>query len=55
LAPTKLRIIASFGALAAFALVLMKFLPNSPGHFTIAEYTALAVWLLFGAILRTRR
>jgi APA family basic amino acid/polyamine antiporter len=55
LAPTKLRIIASFGALAAFALVLMKFLPNSPGHFTIAEYTALAVWLLLGAILRTRR
>jgi basic amino acid/polyamine antiporter, APA family len=51
----RLKIIATFGALAAFALVLMKFLPASPGHFTIAEYVALSIWLLLGAILRSSR
>jgi APA family basic amino acid/polyamine antiporter len=51
----KLPIIATFGALAAFALVLMKFLPDFPGHFTTAEYTALAFWLLLGTILRRSR
>jgi APA family basic amino acid/polyamine antiporter len=52
---TKLRIIATFGVIAAFALVVMKFLPMSPGHFTSAEYIALAIWLLLGLVLRTRR
>jgi basic amino acid/polyamine antiporter, APA family len=52
---TKLAIISAFGAAAAFALVLMKFLPFSPGHFTIAEYVALGSWVLLGLILRTRR
>jgi hypothetical protein len=33
----------------------MKFLPIAPGHFTTAEYIALAIWLLLGAILRVRR
>jgi hypothetical protein len=33
----------------------MKFLPFSPGHFTTAEYVALAFWLLLGAILHARR
>ena len=51
----KLQIIATFGATAALALVLMKFLPIAPGHFTTAEYIALAIWLLLGAILRVRR
>jgi amino acid transporter len=51
----KLSIVATFGALAAFALVLMKFLPASPGRFTTAEYIALAFWLLLGAILHSRR
>jgi amino acid transporter len=50
----KLRIIATFGAIAALALVLMKFLPIAPGHFTTAEYMALAFWLLLGLILRSR-
>lgn len=49
-----LRVIATFGALAAFALVLMKFLPIFPGHFSTAEYVSLAIWLALGSILRRR-
>jgi len=49
------RFRAAFGAIAAFALVLMKFLPIAPGHFTIAEYIALGVWLGLGAILHALR
>jgi hypothetical protein len=52
--PTRLRIVAAFGALAAFALILMKFLPIFPGHFSVAEYIALAIWLFIGLILRRR-
>ena len=37
---------------AAFALVLMKFLPAFPGHFSVAEYIALGIWLLIGLLLR---
>jgi basic amino acid/polyamine antiporter, APA family len=51
----KLSIIAGLGALAALALVLMKFIPLSPGHFTSAEYVALTFWLLLGAVLHIRR
>jgi APA family basic amino acid/polyamine antiporter len=51
----KLRFIATFGAIAAFTLVLMKFLPIFPGHFSTAEYVALSFWLLLGLILHSRR
>ena len=50
----RLRVIATFGAMAAFALVLMKLLPTFPGHFSTAEYVSLAVWLLLGLALRRR-
>ena len=50
----KLRVIAAFGATAALALVLMKFLPMFPGHFSFAEYVALGIWLFIGLILRRR-
>jgi len=50
----RLRVIATFGALAALALVLMKFLPSFPGHFSTAEYVSLAIWLLLGAALQRR-
>ena len=49
---SKLRIVAAFGALAALALVLMKFLPIFPGHFSVAEYVALGIWILIGLLLR---
>src|ERR1700742_2634627 len=52
---TRLRIIAIFGSIAAFALVAMKFLPFAPGHFTVAEYIALAIWLLLGLVLWRRK
>lgn len=52
---TRLRIIAIFGSVAAFALVSMKFLPFAPGHFTVAEYIALAIWLLLGLVLWRRK
>jgi hypothetical protein len=32
----------------------MKFLPFAPGHFTVAEYVALAIWLLLGLVLWRR-
>ena len=51
---SNLGIIATFGSLAALALVLMKFLPIFPGHFSVAEYVALAIWLLLGLALRRR-
>jgi amino acid transporter len=51
----KLRITATLGAVAALALVLMKFLPIAPGHFTTAEYIALVFWLALGAILHAVR
>lgn len=51
-APLKIRVIAAFGAVAAFALVLMKFLPTFPGHFSVAEYVALTIWILIGLLLR---
>jgi hypothetical protein len=49
-----LRVVAIFGSVAAFALVAMKFLPFAPGHFTVAEYIALAIWLLLGLLLWRR-
>jgi hypothetical protein len=49
---SKLRLVAAFGALAALSLVLMKFLPMFPGHFSIAEYVALGIWVLVGLLLR---
>lgn len=47
----RLRVIAALGILVSFAFVLMKVLPVVPGHFSNAEWIALAVWLLFGLLL----
>jgi basic amino acid/polyamine antiporter, APA family len=46
-------VVPVLGALAALALVLMKFLPISPGHFSRAEYIALGCWLVLGVGVRT--
>ena len=48
------RACAATGAVVAFLLVLMKFLPFVPGHFSAYEYLAVAVWGLGGALLRRR-
>ena len=50
----KQRVIAAVGACVALLLVLMKLLPGVPGHFSMAEWAALAIWLALGFALHTR-
>jgi len=50
----KLRVIAALGAFVSLSLVLMKLLPGVPGHFTTAEWVALAIWLALGLALHWR-
>ena len=42
------------GIAVSLLLVLMKWIPAVPGHFTLAEWLALAVWLSLGSILHWR-
>jgi APA family basic amino acid/polyamine antiporter len=49
------RIVATIGALVAFALILMKLLPFVPGHFTEYEVVALTLWAFAGLALRFTR
>ena len=44
------KAIACFGLVVAVALALMKIMPNVPGHFTLSEWLALAVWCVVGTI-----
>ena len=46
------RLITSLGIGVALLLVLMKLLPVFPGHFSMAEWLALAIWLMIGLMLR---
>jgi APA family basic amino acid/polyamine antiporter len=41
--------VATVGLAVAIGLVLMKLVPIVPGHFTISEWIALAIWILLGA------
>jgi len=50
----KLRALAGIGAVVSLALILMKWLPVVPGHFTLAEWIALAVWLALGLLMHWR-
>jgi APA family basic amino acid/polyamine antiporter len=43
------RAVSALGILVAALLLLMKLLPAFPGHFTQAEWIALAIWLALGA------
>ena len=45
------RAIAALGIIVSLLLVLMKWLPAIPGHFTFAEWVALGVWLALGLSL----
>src|SRR5215469_14398131 len=49
---TGLRAVAAAGMLVSGFLVLMKLVPAVPGHFTVAEWIALGIWLLLGLALR---
>ncbi|MFZ0807084.1 MAG: APC family permease [Candidatus Sulfotelmatobacter sp.] len=42
------HVVAAFGLLVGIAMTLMKLLPAIPGHFTIYEWIALAVWVAIG-------
>jgi amino acid transporter len=48
------RALTSLGILVAALLLLMKLVPAFPGHFTQAEWIALAFWLVLGASLHLR-
>jgi amino acid transporter len=46
------RAAAAFGMLVTFLMVLVKVLPIVPGHFTLYEWMALAIWAVLGLLLR---
>ena len=45
------RIVAAIGAVVALLLVAMKVIPKFPGHFSLADWMALAIWLLIGTLM----
>jgi len=49
------RSVAVLGSAVSLLLVLMKWLPGIPGHFTLAEWMALAVWLALGLLFHWLR
>src|SRR5580658_7824093 len=51
----RMRAITTLGVVVSLLLLVMKLIPAFPGHFTQAEWIALAIWLLIGAILHRRR
>ena len=51
----RVRVIAAIGAIVALLLVSMKLVPEFRGHFSQAEWIALAIWLLIGAALHWLR
>jgi basic amino acid/polyamine antiporter, APA family len=46
-----MRFVTGLGVLVSLTLFFMKVLPAFPGHFSPAEWTALGVWILLGAVL----
>ncbi|MFZ1130714.1 MAG: APC family permease [Terriglobales bacterium] len=45
------RLIALLGALVGLAMLLMKFAPFVPGHFSQWEWLTLAVWIILGTLI----
>lgn len=50
----RVRLVAATGIVVSLLLVLMKWLPGVPGHFTLAEWIALGVWLSLGLVFHLR-
>jgi APA family basic amino acid/polyamine antiporter len=48
------RAAAATGLVVTLLMVLMKVLPQAPGHFTTYEWIALAIWAAVGLALRRR-
>jgi basic amino acid/polyamine antiporter, APA family len=51
----RVRLVAALGVFVALLLIAMKLVPKFPGHFTGAEWIALAVWLFLGAAMHWNR
>jgi amino acid transporter len=49
-----LRVVTGLGVVVSLLLFLMKILPVIPGHFSPAEWIALGIWLVLGALLHRR-
>jgi amino acid transporter len=45
------RLIALLGALVGLAMMLMKFVPFVPGHFSGWEWLVLALWIILGTLI----
>ncbi|MGD0507925.1 MAG: APC family permease [Terriglobales bacterium] len=45
------RLIAVLGALVGLAMILMKFAPFVPGHFSGWEWLALGLWIILGTLI----
>jgi hypothetical protein len=50
----RLRLVTAMGILVSLLLVLMKWIPGVPGHFTLAEWIALGAWLALGVLFHWR-
>jgi basic amino acid/polyamine antiporter, APA family len=50
-----LRIVTSIGILVSSFLFVMKVFPFFPGHFSMAEWITLAIWLAVGAVMHRGR
>jgi APA family basic amino acid/polyamine antiporter len=48
------KITAAAGALIGLGMILMKFIPALPGHFSLYEWLALVAWIFLGAFLYGR-
>jgi basic amino acid/polyamine antiporter, APA family len=46
------RLAAAFGFLVTSLMILVKVLPIVPGHFTVYEWVALAIWATLGFLMR---
>ncbi|HTW58695.1 MAG TPA: APC family permease [Terriglobales bacterium] len=44
------RAVAVFGLLVGVTMILMKLIPSLPGHFTVYEWIALAIWIALGVL-----
>jgi amino acid transporter len=51
----RVRFIAAQGSVVAVLLIAMKLIPKFPGHFSQAEWLALAIWLSIGAAMHWTR
>jgi amino acid transporter len=50
----RMRLVSGLGIAVSLLLVAMKLLPFFPGHFSVAEWAALALWLALGFLLHLR-